>query len=193
MLLGLTVTPVADIEVLRSYLSGNLGPDGELRRTLDAAVAQCSTHTRRTIGQVEQTSVTRWVTGAVVRVPDVRVLSGVEVLDGPYAGPIEPELVEPMWTFPHPWVRLPVRLSRARVRVTGAFGLFPIPDDLLDSIYIMASRKWRERDASFADTVVLENGDQAAYYRQLPASVKATWDAYTVPRRPVVSVTVRPG
>lgn len=193
MLLALTVSPVGDVAILRKYLGGNQGSDEDLRRTLDAAVAQCSTYTGRTIGQVENTSVIVWVDGSVVKVPDARVLTAVEVLDGPDAGILDLETVEPLWSFPHPWLRLPIRLDRARVRVTGQFGMFPLPDDLLDSIYSMAARKWREKDASYADTVVLEDGSQAAYYRQLPASVKAAWDAWSIPEPAIVSVEVRPG
>lgn len=193
MLLALSVSPVGDVAVLRSYLGESEALEADLRRTLDAAVAQCSTYTGRTLGQVEQMAVTDWVDGSVVKVPDVRVLTSVEVLDGPHAGVVDLEMVEPLWSFPHPWLRLPIRLARARVRVTGEFGMHPMPVDLLDSIYAMAARKWREKDANYADTVVHPDGSQDAYYRQLPASVKAAWDAWKLPDPPVVSVQVARG
>jgi hypothetical protein len=67
------------------------------------------------------------------------------------------------------------------VKVTGRFGFETIPKGLREAIYILAGRAYYERQAQYADQVVIgETGATQAYYRQLPPRTKLTFSTYTV-------------
>jgi len=65
-----------------------------------------------------------------------------------------------------------------RMVVTGRFGWVPPPADITDAVLVMAARRYRERDASYGDTVQTADGGVISYYRQLPATVQATLEQY---------------
>lgn len=64
------------------------------------------------------------------------------------------------------------------ITVTGRFGWCPAPDDLKDAVLVMAARRWKEKDASYGDTVQFGENITVSYFRQFPATVQATIESY---------------
>lgn len=168
-----------------------------LVRTLGSAVSRCESYTGRRITSTTAASEVVVVrgTGDVFRVPDLADLSSIAVLDGPTAGPIDVDRVELITWRSAPtavWVRLPVRVvGRARVQLSGQFGMDPIVKDLEDSLYTYASFRWRERDAMFSGRVALEEGGEVTQQRRLPTIVRGVWDEYEVPERSYGAIPIR--
>lgn len=65
-----------------------------------------------------------------------------------------------------------------KITITGRFGFVPPPADIKDAALMMVARRYRERDASYGDAVQTPDGGVVNYFRQFPASVQATLDAY---------------
>lgn len=63
--------------------------------------------------------------------------------------------------------------------VTGKFGITPAPGDLVDAVYMIVARRYKERDARYGDQVMLPEGQVVNYFRQFNAFVRATVDSYT--------------
>jgi hypothetical protein len=184
--------------------------DERLERTLAQAVSRCESYTGRTVQPIDPESpfllalasapvltpgtVARVVRARtnLVRVPDLRRLLSVEVLDGASAGQIDAATVEPVtWgnALTAVWLRLPLALAPggARVRVTGLFGMDPLPADLEDSLYTYAATRWHEAAAQFGETTRYEDGATLAFPRRLPTIVRGVWDEYKVPE-PAINV-----
>jgi hypothetical protein len=133
-----------------------------------------------------------------IRITDCRVtpeplvlLDNVALVEGSFG--FEPDSEEEPATY----VRLAERpLFSAQggvLSVTGRFGWNPISDDLIDAVYTLAARRYRERQSNHADSVQLPEGLTLAYFRQLPASVQATFDFLRVPHFAVIGgADVRP-
>lgn len=62
--------------------------------------------------------------------------------------------------------------------ITGRWGWYPVPDDVKVAVMSLTMRLWKERKASWGDTVVLPDGSIISYFRQLPASVQAGLNTY---------------
>lgn len=73
---------------------------------------------------------------------------------------------------------------RKTVVVTGRFGFAAVPEDLAEGIYVLAARKFYEKDAQYADQVVVAEGSAAAqvYYRNLPPPTRIAFGIYTLPK-----------
>lgn len=126
----------------------------------------------------------------IIEVPDVREIEtgGVTGVAAAITG------YEPLGDGP-PWDRIqvfgltipaqdPVTALPA-IQITGRFGMWPAPADLKDAVLVMSARRWRERDASYGDSVQLAEGVTVSYFKQFPATVQATIQSYT---RPVLAL-----
>ena len=95
---------------------------------------------------------------------------------------LEPDhtLQDSLWT-PY-WRRVviidPGALPAQTLTVTGRFGIVPAPEDLADVILAMCARRYKERDASWGDSVQLPDGGLISYYRSLPPWVRLVIDSY---------------
>lgn len=79
-------------------------------------------------------------------------------------------------------ITLPEQPNDAEVTVRGRFGFVSLPDVLRGAIYTLAARYAYERDAGYADQVVVGEGAAAqTYYRQLPTRAKLAFSTFTVP------------
>lgn len=72
----------------------------------------------------------------------------------------------------------PAALPAQTLTVTGRFGIVPAPDDLVDAALSMCARRYKERDASWGDSVQLPDGGLISYYRSLPPWVRLVIDSY---------------
>ncbi len=113
--------------------------------------------------------------GRFVRIPDAREITEVLVDD---------DVVTDYETKSRNGVIVGLELPDEcdAVKVTGRFGLWPIPASLGGAIYILAARSYYEQAAQFADQVeVLEGTAVHSYYRQLPPRTKLAFASFTVP------------
>lgn len=62
--------------------------------------------------------------------------------------------------------------------ITGRWGWNPVPDDVKVAVMALTMRMWKERKASWGDTVVLPDGSIIQYFRSLPSSVQAGLGLY---------------
>jgi hypothetical protein len=70
------------------------------------------------------------------------------------------------------------------LEITGRFGWNPIPADIRDAVLTLAARRFRERDASFADSVQDTELGTLSFSRQLPPAVASVFDSYRPPPFP---------
>lgn len=70
--------------------------------------------------------------------------------------------------------------------ITGRWGWNPTPEDVVDTTYGVATRRYREKDAAFSDQMVTPEGIAFSFFKQLPASLKLTLDSYRVPNLALV-------
>lgn len=115
------------------------------------------------------------------RVPDAREISAVTVA-GRVLDPDDYETVEDQGYIVE--IRLPRRFyaTAAETAVTGRFGFLEIPTLLKDGIYILAARYFHERDAQYADAVVVgEGGSAPAYYKRFPQRTQLALQTYRAP------------
>lgn len=193
--LSLAKSVPSDPEDPGSPLTAGGGDREMLERSYRSALGACKRFTRgrQLVPLAADHVVRRSVRGSVMRVPDAREISAVTI-GGVSIDPATVELVPwPDEDSPAPWIRLPVTPAGAVVTVAGRFGFLHLPADLEDSIYVFAARRYRERDAQYADAVDIGDGQSAAYFRSMPANVRQTWEHYRLPKRSVVSVQVRRG
>lgn len=180
-----------DLNTLRSYLAlkPTEGNAVQLQAALDSAVVACEQFTLRHL-TASADPVVVWSDDRIVGVPDLRVLTSIDV-DG---AAVDVDQVELLWSNPHPYLRLPeCPAGRVRVEVAGEFGYSPVPADLADSVYVYAARSYRERDAMYADVVDPGDGSAVTFFRQMPPKVRMVWESYKVPDWPIVSVRVLGG
>jgi hypothetical protein len=76
---------------------------------------------------------------------------------------------------------LPLGYRANDLEIWGRWGWYPTPPSILDGTYAIAARRYRERDASWSDTVVTPAGGAMQYLKQMPSSVKAELDSFRVP------------
>ncbi|MEN0015551.1 MAG: hypothetical protein AAGC46_19440 [Solirubrobacteraceae bacterium] len=171
--------------------------DADLQQILDGAVATFAERTGRNLTQPDagdpETTVVRAIHGGVLRVPDARTVSKLE---------LSPTRLNPSWTTitsfdGHPWktdasvVWLTVNSfgltgSYAVARVTGRFGLSPIPLSAANAIVSLAAHRYRARGAEAGAEWSDPAGDMPTVtFRQLPPSYLEAVRAWTVPQRPV--------
>jgi hypothetical protein len=140
--------------------------------------------------QVAVTKTISTLSRDVLRIPDVRTVNSV-VLAGVTLSPVD---VYGFGGFalsgespgePYTWITLRERqrghTSHQDLAITGFWGWNPAPADIKDAVLTLASRKYRERDAGYGDTVQLPEGGVIAYFSQLPSSVAMTLDSYRIP------------
>ncbi len=63
--------------------------------------------------------------------------------------------------------------------ITGRWGYSPTPEDVQDAVASLVARKFKRKDANWADTV--QPGPDAAvfqYFKRLPDDIKTTLDSY---------------
>lgn len=72
----------------------------------------------------------------------------------------------------------PAMLPAQTLTITGRFGIVPAPEDLVDAVLAMCARRYKERDASWGDSVQLADGGLISYYRALPPAVRLVIDSY---------------
>jgi hypothetical protein len=92
-------------------------------------------------------------------------------------------LLEPDSTLADPYIRRvvildPAVLPAVSLTVTGWFGIWPPPDDLVDALLSWCARRYKERDAAWGDQVQMPDGGVITYYRQLPPNVQLAVDSY---------------
>lgn len=131
-----------------------------------------------------------------LRIPDLRVATSVTsdgtTLTEGYGYEIDSTDAEPAtrlrilnWT---PYSTSPFQIKSFRtVVITGRWGFSPTPPDVKDAVLTLAARRWRERDAAYADRITFAEGGSLDYLRQLPASVAAILNLYRPPRVGLVS------
>jgi hypothetical protein len=64
------------------------------------------------------------------------------------------------------------------LQITGRWGWYPTPADIVDATYSIASRAYRERDAAFSDQLMSPEGVAFAFYKSMPSRIKAILDPY---------------
>lgn len=182
------------LDELRGYSDIQGASKGtQLERCLAAAILFCQAYTRRIFqpdpalvveGDSAPADTADPVTKPVltegrrrVRVPDVReittlTIDGVESTD--YT--LQPD----GYGRPAPKILLPAR-GTVKIEITGRFGFLDVPSDVRDAIYTDAIRRYKGRDASYADRVDTPDGMILSYFRALPATVQASYNDLRVP------------
>ena len=167
-----------------------------LERTLAAAVARFSSYTGRRVEPTTAATETVIVhgPGPVYRVPDLAELSAIEVVGS--LTPLDPALAE-LVTWGASPTAVMIRLHGApadisALRLTGQFGMDPIPADLEDALYQYAATRWREADASFGETVTYNDDQTLTLPRRLPTVVRGVWDEYRLPDAPFTAHRIVP-
>jgi hypothetical protein len=126
----------------------------------------------------------RWM----IRIPDLRYsATTVVTLDGSSivhneGYQLEPDDAREPATHMYLAEQSNVSAQGEVVAITGRWGWNPTPEAIIDAVLVIASRKVRMRQASYADQVVTAEGLTFAYFRMLPADVKAVLDFYRVPK-----------
>lgn len=119
-------------------------------------------------------------TGAIT-VPDARHIASVTVDGTPITA--YRSLIRDGVTVALDVTEFPDSTIPAQVQIAGRFGIWPLPENLRDAIYVLAARYYFEANAQFADQVALTpDGGGQAYYRQLPPRAKLVFSGYTVAR-----------
>lgn len=68
------------------------------------------------------------------------------------------------------------------IEITGRFGFVKPPVNLIGAIYTLAARRYYEREAQYADAVVVGEGAAAqSYYKQLPPEVRVAFETFALP------------
>lgn len=80
-------------------------------------------------------------------------------------------------------------LTQAETKLTlkGRFGFNPVPPDIIDAVLTIAARRYRERDASFSDSLQTSEGGMLTYFRSLPSNVQLILRSYKLPRIAVLA------
>ncbi len=151
------------------------------------AFAAGPTATNRQLTPLATTTYTGRVRNGRIRVPDARTITAVTV-DGSAVTGYEPSVdhgyithivIDPNALGAAAWVDNWPHRARPIAVVTGTFGMDPIPDDLADAIYTHAARNWKEKEAMYADQVMLDEGGAVVnYFRSMPPRVKAVYMNY---------------
>lgn len=143
---------------------------------------------------------------AVIRIPDMRMtpapvvtLQGTTLNNNYYdfgddATEYENEPVTQIRLAPYQWqvamasfVTVPGLTAQMHdLKITAKWGWYPPPDDIVDAILTIGARRYRERDASYSDTVQMPDGAILSYFRQLPGSVQAILSNYRIPNLALV-------
>lgn len=184
---------IGDVETLKWYAKIAGDADDELLELLlkaQTGLFQKLTNGRQFVRSEAPEAKTFSTQGAdVIQVPDLASVDDV-TLDGASLGPWSLgggsgyQLIPPA---PHTDFILSGVSRNGRgtgygdLVITGIWGWDPVPDEVVDAVMTMAARKFRERAASYADTVSDPEGGLLAYYRQLPPSVQAVVDLYRLP------------
>lgn len=125
------------------------------------------------------------VRGSYVRVPDLRSVTSVA-----YNGiTLDPTYGYELWGAdgePSTHVKvLPGAVSpfggamRPTLAITGRWGFTAVPDDIKDACCLWVARRFKAKDANYADTVMQGvEGAAFQYFNQIPVDVKMTLDAY---------------
>jgi hypothetical protein len=72
--------------------------------------------------------------------------------------------------------------SERELTITGRFGFTEIPWSLREAIYVLAARKYFERQARYSDSVRAGEGQIAqVYYKDLPAPARLAIEAFLLP------------
>ncbi len=82
----------------------------------------------------------------------------------------------------------PSPYSQRLLALTGDWGWYPPPSDIVDGTYRLASRMFHERQATYSDSVVTAEGGVIQYFRQLPATVQAAFDLIRIRKVGIVQV-----
>jgi hypothetical protein len=67
------------------------------------------------------------------------------------------------------------------LQIVGRWGWVEPPADILDAVYAASARLYNERNASFSDQMINNEGVVFQFFKQMPASVQATLDSYRIP------------
>lgn len=124
----------------------------------------------------------------LVRIPDVREIVSItlgglsldpgDYLLGNYSAASPATQIELLQTASSTLVP-----SETELTILGRFGFNPTPADILDAVLTIAARRYRERDAAFADAVQLgETGAVNSYFRSLPSNIQHILRSYKLPR-----------
>lgn len=65
--------------------------------------------------------------------------------------------------------------------ITGRWGWNPVPEDIVDAVYVVGARRWAERNAFYSDAYVTPEGMTLQFFKQLPAAAQAALTSYRVP------------
>jgi hypothetical protein len=93
---------------------------------------------------------------------------------------------EPRWRWSYVrgeegWDTEPPWRTLRRFEVTGRFGFAAIPPLLVEAIYILAARSFYEREAQYADRIVVGEGAVAqSYFRDLPPRARLALETYSL-------------
>jgi hypothetical protein len=178
---GLLETVLEGAEAFaEAYAGRRFSPDPALVSGADSAPAVAKTFTMP------------WTTESL-RIPDLRVATlvtsdGGALTEG-YGYEIDSTDAEPatrMRLIASSYSAFQIKSFRTVV-ITGRWGFNPTPSDVKDAVLTLAARRWRERDAAYADRITFAEGGSLDYLRQLPASVSAILNLYRPPRVGLVS------
>lgn len=126
----------------------------------------------------------RWEIDDITEETEV-LLAGTALLPGSYGYELdyykvgEPACVLRLANVPNLYTLFGSTLDLA---ITGWWGWYPPPPEIVDGVYRLAARLYQERKAAYSDTVLLPDSGIMTYFRQLPASVQAGVGAYMRPR-----------
>lgn len=135
---------------------------------------------------------------SIVRVPDLRELTSIDVSPAAAGGAIDlPELTA-LGTYTlirRPgqacalWVRFPSPVLGEELVIVGRWGPaeleldgeLAVNDAVNDAVLVWAARAFHNRTARYADTMQDPAGGVASYFRNLPPDVASTIEALRVP------------
>lgn len=178
------------------------GDDDHLLTVLNGARATFSDSTGRNLDAPAdgdpETTVIRPINGGIVRVPDLRSVSKVEVS----ARRLSPTWAEVTGYDAVPWfddntfVWLTLGSDTAWpvlpttpwkwARITGQFGMHPLPRAVEGAVVTLAAHRWRARGSEAAGTWEMPDGQAVQTFQRLPADYNAAVRDYKVPA-PVLS------
>jgi hypothetical protein len=199
--------PLADITMARSYIkSYRAEDDAFLLSLLKACSQRIVNHTGRNffpdpnLVNTGTTGAPVWVDTAAavtkefpvrrnskfITLPDLRELVSISfggvalvTVPGSEAYTLWGKTDQPYTSIELTNVALSPYASSNKLRVTGRWGFLAVPDDIKDALCMWVARRFKQRDANYADTVTQGiEGAAFSYSRQIPGDIKLTLDDY---------------
>jgi hypothetical protein len=195
-----SLATLADLKSLLGFTQTDVPRDALLTRYLNSASLQIERYTGRNFtpnpalvsGSDTAADATLVVDARYqtrLALPDARVvtsltLDGRTIVAGSYQLDTDPLTGTSTFIDLNPTAPLsgypvsPVTPAGLTLSIVGRFGIWPVPDDIVDACLTIAARRYQARTASWGDAVQTPDGGVVNYFRTLPAEIQSILDGY---------------